>query len=830
MPWSCKTCEATSPGGPEYSDDWRECPSCGTAKDAWTLPAGGKTRRFVVPGKKLELLVGPGTDRRTRAAGWSNEELAAAERAVALRVEVVGAWAGDRRAALPPAARTLLVRCWTADPTVEVVLTAVGDGGSREADRHTWAAPTEVDGKPCHEARYVLVHGVKKGQALPSFDDTVRVVDLGDGDGPAHELQVTACGKTSTLPVDPLDLAIRLECETVQFNVDSYLLLPAALDAIERALRYAHEQRETRRLVVAGHTDSQDDPDDNLTLAANRCANIVAMLRPRARGRAEWADSAGASYAKLVAKPHDPVAGQDRDAVSKWAAGRWKKTYTGFDGVYSAWVTLMLQKGDTRSKVVVEGTGDARWSSSGAWEAVYDLYEAALEDRVARRNVELGRYDADAPTLEQMRAAVVFAHDHHPGVACGEYHLKVRGAGTGAGLAADDGVDEPANRRIEFLFFPAATPPWDSRTQTDDDAGERSRREALYGPSDRDVETNPRWEYSAPGPWIFEQMDCCDQPGLIPVLVDTVFLIDYTESMIKDDPARMGHCRTILKQAITHLGEDRRFAVLGFERNGTVWQPSGTQTGALLPATLQNIRDACLWVDKLDPRGALPIPHESDRFIDAAGQPWLADGETNLGQALHYALEQYPCRLVVLSDGSPNVGIQNEVRLLEEVARLNAASPGRVVDTFGFLTSQPLLTPAGVAAAGSLYAARLQAGWSVSPSTAPAPECVKSGVLGGSAGVDQRDFRYVPVLAPSVTDWNTYELSLTHKETTIFKDVYDVLAATPTNLVNPGQPYDRTTMAPAMRRALLGWLLEQLATRNGGTFTDVYTALGLPHP
>ena len=79
MPWQCKSCDTQVP-----HDDALTCPTCGQAKDAWTLVAD-KTRTFSLPSKRKKFLCmrsesggSPTTPEAYDAVSWAKTKVVSA--------------------------------------------------------------------------------------------------------------------------------------------------------------------------------------------------------------------------------------------------------------------------------------------------------------------------------------------------------------------------------------------------------------------------------------------------------------------------------------------------------------------------------------------------------------------------------------------------------------------------------------------------------------------------------------------------------------------------------------------------------------------------------
>ncbi len=688
MPWDCKQCNTHI-----ESDSEVACPQCGTRKGLWTL-AGGRTRTFRVATKKVELLFGSGREPRPTAQGWPQEKLLAAERVVAVEKGVARGWAAE--GALPPTEQVLVVRCWSGDPEVEVRLTVEYAAQEvKELPPFTWKAPRQEGGKACHDARYLFVHGA--GDAGDLRFEGVEVVDVTESGalGHAPRVGVAALGnkRRTVLPLDRFQKgwAQRLQCQELEFNHDSHLLLPDGLSVLHLVLEHAKAHPD-QRLVIAGHTDATGSDERNDALARDRCANILHMLEG---DRDAWAESALQSYLHLL-KVDAAKARRDATFVEDWV-GRPPSPpdpteWEGFKGVAKRHGQQFRDSGLTLDPA-------AGWKDLTSWKAVFDFYDDALLDLVAppilpakvrleaaKKRTEGERLSyltqerkkhdaARRETLKALRASLRWVDPERKTVGCGERYLKVRTT-----------TKSLTNRRDEFLFFSTGRQPWDPAAPPADEA---AAREALYGTGGKD------WSYqNNDGPWTFDALDCPAPPAIEVPAGDVLLVIDVSGSMDAIDPVekkkpsprpRMEVCKDRLLETLRAIPSDRRFGLVAFGKTVTPWR------AALQPASRMTKRAAYTWVE---------------------GLKAIHDGlNTYTSGALEHALTKVPDvdAVVFLSDGLPTVGTLNEHTILEVCeTRWNPGPKKRRIDTYGFLEGQGLVDPAGRAKVGQAYEAALK--------------------------------------------------------------------------------------------------------------------------
>jgi outer membrane protein OmpA-like peptidoglycan-associated protein len=682
VPWDCPSCNTHVP-----SDATTECPQCGLAKGQWTL-AGGRTRTFRVTGaKKFELLFGPGREPcPANAATPAAKDLRAAERVVSVPKEQARAWA--KAGKLPPQEQVLIVRCWSGDPQVEVcVAVEYAAQEAKELPPFTWKAPHKEGDKPCHDARYLFVHG--EGDAAGITFTGHQVVDLTEATetGHAPRVGVRALGgkKRTLLPVDRLEKgwAERLQCHELDFPHDSHLLLPDGLSVLHLVLVHA-KANPTLRLVIAGHTDATGSDQRNDDLARDRCENILHMLEG---DRDAWAKSALGSYTHLLSAAPQKAAA-DVKYVEDWVGHPSGAGATGFAGFARRYKDEFPKGEDLRGK---------GWKDVASWRAVYDFYEQALLDFVDSPTLTpqtLRLADQKPPAereafleaarvkheelrrarLAQLRAGLHFVDDARKVVGCGERYLKVKTEGK-----------SQTNRRDEFLFFFPGRWPW---TKAAPPADEEAARRALYG------EGGAGWDWQTnDGPWTFDALDCPAPPEIEVPPGDVLFVIDCSGSMDAVDPpekerktnrTRMELCRTSLTATLRAVPTDRSFSLTSFAYGVSPW-PAGLRSASRM-AKASGYR----WIE------ALHALQEGKANTNTAGA---------LDQALGLAgIES----IVLLSDGAPTVGELNEATLLARVREKNPPGAARRrIDTYGFLVGQDIVDDANRAKVEAAFEAEL---------------------------------------------------------------------------------------------------------------------------
>lgn len=641
MPWDCRKCNEHV-----ADDSVTTCPGCQTAKADWTL-AADRTRNFVVPARKAELLVG--TSRALVDAVTSYSGGRPVDRAPSVPATKALAWHKANK--LPPPDCVLLVRLWVGEKETQVKLGLSIEWAAKAAETlsdREWKGTTfkpvaSSDPKKKYlDARFLFVHGEEPWPKDRTFAgvEVIDVSEAGGPDGHAPRIGVAPFKQAKRIAVS-LDAyakgwADRLQCYELEFNHDSHLMKPEGLDVIYEVLRRSSTPAyKGKRLLVTGHTDSSGDEQKvNLPLSRRRCENIIHLLEKD--GRSAWAASAADSYRRLVARSAKK-AELDKDLIEQ------------------------------RFPAAAAKVGD--WTSDAGWRVVFDAYEAELvrrgdvfeftaadiqavnalktepEKKKARRDLLTAFEAKKRAALDALRDGLQWVDPARKYVPCGERYLKVK---------TDADEKKELNRRDEFLWFPSDRLPWDpARPPADDEAAQA----AVYGAA-----TQQEWDYNTyDGPYTFDQLDCPERPE-IPVPPDkAVFVIDCSGSMggalrAGSSLTRIVACRRALQRVLRRIPAGNRFAMHWFNQDVGVYD-----TGELIKATQASIDDACLWV------ATLPI-----------------GGSTDTWSALERAMKvKDVARVLLLSDGVPTDRVTNEPAVLK---RVREHTPRFVpIDTYGFL-------------------------------------------------------------------------------------------------------------------------------------------------
>lgn len=546
MPWNCPTC-----GRRSIPDSDPKClvNGCQGSKAAWTMaPSETKTMTVVSRKKALYYRFEGGRGVVKQVAEYDKKSMLEAEAVMVTDAALAKKWMASK--VFPPHERVFVVRMMPdkAVDSLKVTLTVRFERKAVKPVDFVDEKPELVNGK-YHDFRFLFVHGEAAGEL--QFEG-MRVVDVTDAvaDGKvklAPRVDVKAFSKSRTLAIDEFQKgwALRLSCKQLEFNHDSYLLLPEGLAVLHLVLQHASYARNAnRRLMICGHTDATGSEEHNLELSRNRTLNIIHMLDG---DRSAWAANALANYTHLL--------GVDEAKARK-----------DVDGVL-AWSGASALKGSD-------------WQARSSWEAVYDLYEQALVDLVSDP-LDASPYETRRTKLVTMRQGVKWADPEKKAIGCGEAYLRIKTQGR-----------QVANRRDEFLWFDADRLPWAAGQAPADEGA----LEAIYGP-------RAEWDYDRKdGPYTFDELDCPKPPRIEAPPGDVVFVIDCSGSMQAKDGARTKSrfilCREELIATLRDLPHDRKFALVQFASGAGRWQET------MVPAAREQKSSACQWIGKLLPNGA----------------------------------------------------------------------------------------------------------------------------------------------------------------------------------------------------------------------------------
>lgn len=432
-------------------------------------------------------------------------------------------------------------------------------------------------------------------------------------------------------PTPPQGSYALLKCKAINFNTDSAVPPPDAIDVVGQALLYAKEHP-NERLLLLSHTDRVASDDYNEALSADRAANVFNLLTYR---RDDWATKCNERHRpidcdqlliwadKNMGGADDEAWGCAPDAVSKPSEKTLKmgtkKAIARFFRRYVAAFGSKPVQPATAAEQATEAANMGNQPPEEFWKRIFMLYHRRIQafTRLSSRD------------QETIRKGLKFASPGEPSRGCGEKYPLER--------PDQDNFESETNRRTELMFFtdPRAVP-WD-------DLG------ALYLPERFSVTPIPcpvipsnTVELKAP-------------PGSV------VFLLDISGSM---KASHGGSTRlACLKQSVKAVlqakqGSADEFAIVTFASGVAVYE-----SGALQKCTGDKISAAIAWVNQLQANGNTNTSAGFQRAAQLAGQGWT---------------------VIFVSDGLPSAGTTNPTLLKRLVSDLTKAKSLKV-DAYGFV-------------------------------------------------------------------------------------------------------------------------------------------------
>ena len=650
MPWECKSCSAAA-----INDDVSACPECGVSKASWTLIPDQTRQLTVTRRRKVQLLRSEDPGEPLEPEGtYEGLALAKAESAPAIPKQKAQELheAGQR----PAPGQLLFVRLFPREHTDHTVKATV---------LYDMAEPVEVE-LPREEEAILREDGsfdvpllcVYGPDALPeevSFAG-IEIVDVSEETptGHASTLGVAALAKKrSDLPLSGLKTVLRFKCARLNFNTDSAIVRPVGLAVLRGVLKQVQADPE-RKLLIAGHTDTEASDAYNQALSDARAKNVLDLLTGDAEA---WVEDASRANNSLNLDVRETL---------QWAARYWNfdcdpgTPHNGsLDGAARAQIEQFKTAFNERfSQDHLSGGDLSGEPDQQFWRRVLNLYGHALID-----NLEL----EDGAALQTLCDTIQWADESHGSIGCGEEQLLVE---------TQDEVDEEANRRIDFLFFHPDEVP--------EPVGEDGRYlAAVYDTARFTIEDLP-----CPDPDIF---------GRVPPNV--VFVIDVSGSMrpagaSQGRPAqadRIGFAKRKLAQVIEDLREGDHFTVIAYStETQMLWESAGAPR--LKVASEANRGEAIAWANALSASGitrtheALELAFRASGFGAGAekGIKFLSDGRPTPRSA--------PDPGAGLKRWYADNGARIQALVSEEedaiASEVGAASAGWVFDTIGFFAAQ----------------------------------------------------------------------------------------------------------------------------------------------
>lgn len=433
-------------------------------------------------------------------------------------------------------------------------------------------------------------------------------------------------------PAAPQGSYALLKCKAINFNTDSAIPPPDAIDVVGQALIYAKEHP-TERLLLLSHTDRVASASYNEALSADRAANVYNLLLAR---RDAWVVKSDERHRpidcdQLLSWADKNMGGMDDDA---WACAPDSVSSPGTKTLRSetkkAIVRFCRRHAAIYSKTPLQPATPAEQAAGAAdmgnrppdefWRRIFSLYQQRIQafTRLTHRD------------QQAVRQALRFVSPSEPSRGCGErYPLE---------NPHQDEFESETNRRTELMFFkdPHAVP-WEDLAQLYDE--ERFEVTPIPCP----VIPSSSLELKAP-------------PGSL------VLLLDVSGSM-KTRHGASGTRLDCLKDSVRTLlqakrGSSDEFAIVTFASGVGVYE-----RGVVKPCTSPEIDAAIAWVQRL-----------------------VTSGNTNTSAGFKKAAEvaKLGWTVVFVSDGLPTAGVTSETELKRMVGTLTKGK-GLKVDAYGFV-------------------------------------------------------------------------------------------------------------------------------------------------
>jgi outer membrane protein OmpA-like peptidoglycan-associated protein len=246
-------------------------------------------------------------------------------------------------------------------------------------------------------------------------------------------------GTPAKLSVQPLVILVTMLGQ--HFDTDKCFLVPKALDSVRDLVRL-HRQYQDTDVLLVGHTDTSGNESYNLDLSLERTSAMRAYLTDDADGWLAW-------Y------------GDGKPASKRWGATE---------------DTLMIGAVLDGSAFPPTVLGYQQWHNASAVKA--DGYETLAEDGKigpkTRKQLILDYMHREDTTVPE--GTVIKVHG------CGEL-FPLDPSGAAVDTNAEDGQDQPEDRRVEVFLFPkeigiAPPPPGDKATKDEPEYLEWRRRSA----------------------------------------------------------------------------------------------------------------------------------------------------------------------------------------------------------------------------------------------------------------------------------------------------------------------------------------------------------------
>ena len=354
----------------------------------------------------------------------------------------------------------------------------------------------------------------------------------------------------------------RLNCGKINFHTGSAVFPFRGIDVIKGVLLHLHQLGDEKvKVLIAAHTDTQDTHANNQKLSALRARSTLYMLE---FDREAWG--------KLCHEESQGSKAKDIRDVLKWAskAREWDCNTGNQAKDVQAFKTAFLAQFANTNLTDTTPTVDAKF-----WERVFNLYQVDLYGFL--REVK------QQPRKEFLKN-LEWLDPQHKAIGCSERDPIKPTA---------DNVNEPENRRVEFLFFkPGQEPrkddelPPDTR-QPQDDSLPPQYLEAVYDPRRYTF-----FDLDCPRPfWMGRELP----EGNI------LFVVDRSGSM--QEKQKWVRLKRALVGAINALSDTDHFGILAYG-SGCVALWGVPEAAQLKPANEANRDEAIDWINGMAPAGA----------------------------------------------------------------------------------------------------------------------------------------------------------------------------------------------------------------------------------
>lgn len=213
---------------------------------------------------------------------------------------------------------------------------------------------------------------------------------------------------------------------------------------LERTIHFL--ELTSKKLLIAGHTDTKGDLKKNVTLSEYRAQAVYSVLTG---DRELFKTVSNAPHIPNKEQKHNTLL-NNKIQIADWSAKEFNwpctlkennndhfRTFKAFQKSYNNNITVLNPDGE-----LLEVDGD--WGLK-TWGAVFDCYQYKLAQRLTIKRKDLDSY------RDNMKLSSKFAYEKHNYIACGEYHPIDR--------PGEDELISQANRRVEMIFFDESNVP-----------------------------------------------------------------------------------------------------------------------------------------------------------------------------------------------------------------------------------------------------------------------------------------------------------------------------------------------------------------------------------